>query len=88
MKRGSGINILPVNRQLSSIEDALTQYTEKIIQLLAKEYNFNAEENIKKYVYPISIICQNLILIRNKTPDKWIIDYIKTMFINQKLLDH
>ena len=88
MKRGSGINILPVNRNLSSIESALTQYTETIIQLLATEYNFDAEESIKKYIYPISKISQNLILIRNKAPDKWIIDYIKTMFMNQKLLDH
>ena len=88
MKRGSGINILPVNRKLSSIESALTQYTEQIIQLLATEYNFNAEESIKKYMYPISKISQNLILIRNKAPDKWIIEYIRTMFMNQKPLDH
>lgn len=88
MKRGSGINILPVNRKLSSIESALTQYTETIIQLLATEYNFNAEESIKKYMYPISKISQNLILIRNKAPDKWIIEYIKDMFMKQKLLDH
>lgn len=88
MKRGSGINILPVNRRLSSIESALTQYTETIIQLLATEYNFNAEESIKKYIYPISKTGQNLILIRNKAPDKWIIEYIKDMFMNQKLLDH
>ena len=88
MKRGSGIHILPVNRKLSSIETILIQYTETIIQLLATEYNFNAEESIKKYVYPISIICQNLILIRNKAPDKWIIEYIKDMFMKQKLLDH
>ncbi len=86
MKRGSGINILPVNRKLSSIESALTQYTEQIIQLLATEYNFNAEESIKKYMYPISKISQNLILIRNKAPDKWIIEYIKDMFMKQKLL--
>ena len=88
MKRGSGINILPVNRRLSSIESALTQYTETIIQLLATEYNFNAEESIKKYIYPISKTGQNLILIRNKAPDKWIIEYIKDMFMKQKLLDH
>ena len=88
MKRGSGINILPVNRKLSSIESALTQYTEQIIQLIAKEYSFNAEESIKKHIYPISKISQDLILIRNKAPDKWIIEYIKDMFINQMLLDH
>jgi len=88
MKRGSGINILPVNRKLSSIESALTQYTEQIIQLLATEYNFNAEESIKKYIYLISKISQNLILIRNKAPDKCIIEYIKDMFMKQKLLDH
>ena len=88
MKRGSGINILPVNRKLSSIESALTQYTEQIILLLATEYNFNAEESIKNYMYPISKISQDLILIRNKAPDKWIIEYIKDMFINQMLLDH
>tara|TARA_A100001015_G_scaffold265498_1_gene313924 strand:- start:7851 stop:8474 length:624 start_codon:yes stop_codon:yes gene_type:complete len=88
MKRGSGINILPVNRKLSSIESALIQYTEQIILLLATEYNFNAEESIKNYMYPISKISQDLILIRNKAPDKWIIEYIKDMFINQMLLDH
>ncbi len=88
MKRGSGINILPVNRKLSSIESALIQYTEQIILLLSTEYKFDAEESIKKYMYPISKISQNLILTRNKAPDKWIIEYIKDMFMKQKLLDH
>ena len=88
MKRGSGINILPVNRKLSFIESALQQYTEQIIQLIAKEYNFNAEESIKKYINSISKTSQNLTLIRNKAPDKWIIEYIKDMFMNRKPLDH
>jgi len=88
MKRGSGINILPVNKKVSSIELALTQYTEKIIQLIANEYKFNAEESIKKYINSISKTSQNLILIRNKAPDKWIIEYIKDMFMNRKPLDH
>ena len=88
MKRGSGINILPVNRKLSSIESALIQYTETIIQLIANEYKFNAEESIKKNIYPILKTSQNLILIRNKAPDKWIIEYIKDMFMKQKPHHH
>lgn len=88
MKRGSGINILPVNRKLSSIESALIQYTEQIIQLIATEYNFDAEESIKKYIYPISKTGQNLILVRNKVSDKWIIEYIKDMFMKHKPHHH
>ena len=55
MKRGSGINILPVNRKLSSIESALTQYTEQIIQLILKSIVLM----LKKVLKNISILFQN-----------------------------
>lgn len=86
VKRGSGITIIPVQIKLPSLEKILEVYTTFILQFIAKEYHLDVD--IKKYIYPLEVKTQHLIIARNQEPDCRILDYLRTIFIGQKRLDH
>tara|TARA_Y100000748_G_C15466094_1_gene476954 strand:+ start:68 stop:433 length:366 start_codon:yes stop_codon:yes gene_type:complete len=86
VKRGSGITIIPVQIKLPSLEKILEVYTTFILQFIAKEYHLDVD--IKKYIYPLEVKIQHLIIARNQESDCRILDYLRTIFTEQKRLDH